>query len=114
MGGTRLSRVADTDHIKLAIADSDEISEQTVPARRRDAVVERLVEDSLVLYDLHHQRAHVLNTTAAHIWRLCDGTRTVAQVTLDTRVAYPDTSDAVVEDVEQMIRLFAAERLLER
>lgn len=41
--------------------------------RRRSHVEERLAGEDLVLYDPAGGRLHVLNATAAAIWRLCDG-----------------------------------------
>jgi hypothetical protein len=41
--------------------------------RRRSHVEERRAGEDLVLYDPAGGRLHVLNATAAAIWRLCDG-----------------------------------------
>jgi PqqD family protein of HPr-rel-A system len=42
------------------------------PIARSDVRVEEL-DDELVLYDPRNGRAYVLNSTAALIWQLCDG-----------------------------------------
>jgi hypothetical protein len=45
-------------------------------ARRRKLVVRELADETLV-YDVKGHRAHCLNRTAALVWGLCDGERTV-------------------------------------
>jgi hypothetical protein len=47
--------------------------------KRKDAVVRELRDES-VIYDKESNRAHCLNRTAAEVWRLCDGRRTVAEI----------------------------------
>jgi hypothetical protein len=47
------------------------------PSARTDAVIVEPVGDGIVVYDLKRHRAHALNRSAAALWRLCDGTRTV-------------------------------------
>lgn len=41
-------------------------------ARDNGLVIEEL-EDELLVYDLDHHKAHCLNSTAALVWRHCDG-----------------------------------------
>lgn len=48
-------------------------------ARQEDLVVCELPDEVLV-YDLKNNHAHCLNSTAAVVWRYCDGKRTVAEL----------------------------------
>lgn len=47
--------------------------------RTRDLVVQEH-GDEILIYDLTKDRAMCLNTTAAAVWRACDGTRTVSDI----------------------------------
>jgi hypothetical protein len=51
-------------------------------ARRDDLLIEKL-DGELVVYDLIHHRASCLNDSAALVWKLCDGVRTVAQISAE-------------------------------
>ena len=48
-------------------------------ARTGDLIVQEVIDEVLV-YDLRSDRAHCLNTTAAAIWRACDGTTSIASL----------------------------------
>jgi len=50
------------------------------PHARRDRLLVREMGDEIVVYDLERHRAHCLTRTAASIWRLCDGQKTVAEL----------------------------------
>lgn len=59
------------------------MAERTVPARpsaRAEGVVVRELPDEVLVYDLDTHRAVCLNSTAAQVWRLCDGRRTTADI----------------------------------
>jgi Coenzyme PQQ synthesis protein D (PqqD) len=47
--------------------------------KRKDAIVRQLC-DELVVYDKATNKAHCLNESAAEVWNLCDGKRTVAEI----------------------------------
>ena len=48
-------------------------------ARRKDLIVEELLDEVLV-YDLTTDKAHCLNETAALIWKNCDGDKTEGDI----------------------------------
>lgn len=48
-------------------------------ARTKNIVVQKLESETL-LYDLESDRAFCLNDTSAKIWHLCDGTKTVTEI----------------------------------
>jgi hypothetical protein len=52
-----------------------------LPKARRDNLLIREIGDELVVYDVERHRSHSLTPTAALIWRLCDGRKTVAELT---------------------------------
>ncbi len=49
-----------------------------MPARK-DVLVREL-SNELVLYDKETSKAHCLNPTAAAVWKLCDGKKSVAEI----------------------------------
>lgn len=48
-------------------------------ARNRDLVVQD-VPDEVLVYDLKNNKAHCLNSTAAEVWRHCDGRRSAGDI----------------------------------
>ena len=47
--------------------------------KRKDAIVRQLSDEFLV-YDEETNRAHCLNRTAADVWKLCNGEKSVAEI----------------------------------
>jgi hypothetical protein len=59
------------------------MGERTVPARpkaRAEGVVVRELPDEVLVYDLDTHKAVCLNSTAAAVWRLCDGRRSAEEI----------------------------------
>jgi hypothetical protein len=83
------------------------------PQRRSD-ISQRWAGHDLVLYDAASGRLHLLNTTAATIWRMCDGTTPVEAIGRELRHLYqlPEQSD-VAADVSGILSAFTKENLLE-
>ena len=82
------------------------------PARARH-VTARVVDGELVLYDAKRQRVHVLNPTAAFVWSLCDGKHDEATIIASLAERYPDSRQAIEEDVPGILELVRSEGLLE-
>jgi pyrroloquinoline quinone biosynthesis protein D len=61
------------------------------------------LDDELVLYDPNTLEAFVLNPTAARIWALCDGSRTVAAIAKDLSKLYGLGRQQALEDVCEFI-----------
>ena len=53
-------------------------AQQFIPVRR-DLLV-RDINDEVTLYDRNTNKAHCLNSTAAAVWRLCDGHKSIAEI----------------------------------
>lgn len=86
------------------------MTDQTLRPRRRPDIRAEPVAGELVLYDAAGGRAAYLNATAAAIWALCDGERTVAEM-----IAYLSREiggDRVAPDVNETIDRFRAAKLL--
>jgi hypothetical protein len=59
------------------------MGERTVPTRptaRTEGIVVRELPDEVLVYDLGTHKAVCLNSTAAAVWRLCDGRRTGEEI----------------------------------
>jgi hypothetical protein len=50
------------------------------PIARKQGLVIQELSDEVLVYDLDHDRAHCLNTTAAFVWQRCNGRNTTAQI----------------------------------
>jgi hypothetical protein len=56
-----------------------------------------------LLYSAEHTRILYCNETASLIWRLCDGDRTVDEITMLLQDAFPDAAVSISADVEATI-----------
>lgn len=77
----------------------------TKPRRRADYRLEQL-EGELLLY--HPSRSQILycNQTAALIWHLCDGRRTVQEIIDLLSAAFPPSGPAIAGDVAAALQQF--------
>jgi hypothetical protein len=66
-----------------------------------------IVDDEVVLLNPTTLRVAHLNGSAALIWRLCDGRRSVAELRALLAAAYPDSAAAVVADLAATLRSLA-------
>lgn len=71
------------------------------------------LDGELVL--LHPTRNLIIhsNQTGALIWQLCDGTRTVDEITEILSAAYPEACDEILVDVPAVIQTLASRGALE-
>jgi coenzyme PQQ biosynthesis protein PqqD len=65
-------------------------------------VVEEMDEEVLLYRPTTHQAIH-LNGTAAAIWKLCDGTRTVKDLVDCLAAEFPDAKSSIAHDVQEAI-----------
>ena len=52
----------------------------TNPKARQNGLVVQEMPDELLVYDLDSNKAHCLNSSAALVWKSCDGTRTATDI----------------------------------
>lgn len=57
------------------------------PKARTTGLVIQEMPDEVLVYDLDTNKAHCLNTTAAAVWKSCDGVRSVADIAREFNVA---------------------------
>jgi len=85
----------------------------TGPLARPDVALRR-VGSEWVLYDPARDAAHVLNPTAAVVWAFCDGAHEPHAMAEAIATDIPSADAAQVRrDVEDVLRRFAAEGLLQ-
>lgn len=51
------------------------------PLARQEGLVIQEMPDEVLVFDTDTNKAHCLNQTAAFVWKSCDGSRSVAQIT---------------------------------
>ena len=83
-----------------------------VPVRSADATLQRVGAEA-ILHDRRNGRAHVINESAAQIWELCDGQRTLDQIVSSFAGAYDLPAEDVRADVQDIIAKFHELRVLE-
>jgi hypothetical protein len=82
------------------------------PLARPDVALRR-VGSEWVLFDAGHDRAHVLNLTAAVVWTYCDGHHAPAAIAQAIALDLPNAEAAAIRhDIEDVLGRFAAEGLL--
>jgi hypothetical protein len=79
---------------------------QAKPKARTEGVVVRELAEEVLVYDLDTHKAVCLNSTAAEVWRLCDGRRTADDIrrTLEKSADGPVPEEFVWLALEQLGR----------
>ena len=73
----------------------------------------RWAGNDLVLYNPLRGRMHVLNASAAFIWRLCDGSRSQEEMTDRLTAEFQiDEGEDPALDVRETLRFLSAEELI--
>ena len=68
-----------------------------LPRRRTSGLIERAVDDSLVVYDRKTDTAHALHGAASRIWPLCDGRTSVTEAAKTLDLPAVDVAAALAE-----------------
>lgn len=84
-----------------------------LPTAREDVLLRR-VGSEWVLFDARRDQAHVLNLTAAVVWTYCDGLHDTGDIAdAIAREVEGTRAPAIVEDIQAVLRRFAAEGLFQ-
>lgn len=67
-----------------------------IPIARKNGLVIQEMPDEVLVYDLDSNKAHCLNETAAFVWKACDGSKSVADI---TGLFSKESGSAVNEDL---------------
>ena len=57
-----------------------QVNQEIMPRARKAGLVVKGLNDEVLVYDLERDKAHSLNSSAAFIWKKCNGRRSVAEV----------------------------------
>jgi hypothetical protein len=76
------------------------------PVSRRGASTVEL-DDNIAVYDEVGQLLILLNSSAASVWALCDGSTTTEAMVKGLAATHPDHADVIGEDVRQTLRKLA-------
>jgi hypothetical protein len=72
------------------------------------------LDDSLLLYDARTLAGFILNPTAAYVWMLCDGTRTLEDIAQHLAADFGLARVQALGDVHELANGLCEQRLLER
>jgi hypothetical protein len=65
------------------------------------------VEEESILYDTATHNVIYLDAPALVIWRLCDGERSLGEITSLIEQAYPQARDSIAHDVQKTVDALA-------
>jgi pyrroloquinoline quinone biosynthesis protein D len=75
---------------------------RTRPRRRADIVLQD-VGGEAILIDPKTDEAHVLNGSAARLWQLCDGERSIDEIAAEFGALYELSAADVIDDVREVV-----------
>ena len=65
------------------------------------------LDNTLLLFDAATDQIVDLNETAALVWRLCDGERSVGEMMALLEAAYPNSAETIRTELPAIIKRFA-------
>ena len=81
--------------------------------KKKKVILEKELEDGMVLYDPESEKIYSLNNTAAYIWTLCDGKKTFHKIIDFIRKDFDEFEDAPEKLVASTLEHFLKEGLIE-
>lgn len=84
------------------------------PEARVENVSAEVVGSDYVLHDSATGQVHFLNQTAALVWDLCDGSRTLRDIATEVARLYQQPAESVVADVTRAVGLLRDHELFLR
>lgn len=75
------------------------------PTQNHDFHLEQMGTE-LLLFNPSSTRIMALNEYASVIWKLCDGSRTTAEIIALLQAAYPEAASSIPEDVVATLKSF--------
>jgi hypothetical protein len=62
------------------------------------------VDGDVMLFHPARTEIHHLNATAALVWQLCDGQRSIGEIILILQESYPEAKDEIPGDVAEVVK----------
>ena len=92
--------------VTMHMADNSSTAPAKKCPERVKSIVEQVVEDDVVLYDPRNDATHVLNTTAAAVWWLCDGELNSDEIVAEISRFFDTPLETVMPDVSKVLDEF--------
>ena len=74
---------------------------------RKDGILMQQLDDEWMLYNTAEESAHIINSMAGNVWRMCDGNHNVDEIEMHIKNSYLVTDGTnVKKDVEGIIQEF--------
>jgi len=86
--------------------------DKDIPIPNPEFKLEEL-DSELLLYHPAKTKTVYMNETASLVWQLCDGKRSVGEITGLLKESFPDAADRVSEDVQSTLKTFAEHGAIE-
>lgn len=83
-----------------------------VPSRRSE-VIEHVIDEEGILLDPRSEHTLQLNRTALAVWHQCDGKMSMVEIARVLSDSFDIDRDTALDDVEQLVAIFAEAGLLE-
>jgi len=86
--------------------------ESDIPVPNQEFKLEEL-DNELLLYHPAKTKTVYMNETASLVWQLCDGQRSIGDISELLKESFPEAADRVAEDVESTLKTFAEHGAIE-
>lgn len=88
------------------------IKKTAIPRRNESIVVEKILDDEIILYNKTSHTIHSLNKTAGIVWDLCDGTMPVDEMISFLTGQFKGNSKVIEEDVKKTLQEMCDKNLI--
>ena len=76
----------------------------TLPLARTKGIITKEIDGELLIYDCARDKAHCLNSSAAAIWKLCDGSTGIPEMAESLSAAGLPVHEAVIHSALRQLR----------
>ncbi|HEX8681328.1 MAG TPA: PqqD family protein [Ardenticatenaceae bacterium] len=82
------------------------------PKQKPDYHLEEM-DNELLLFHPQEKKVLYMNETTALVWQLCDGQRTIQEITALLVETFPDAAREIPGDLENILKQLQQERVIE-
>ena len=80
------------------------MSQDYKPIAKSEEFIVSVIDNDLVIFDPVHNHVHTLDATLAQVWQLCDGTRSLADISRQLSTNIPQTVEYVDHCVTELVQ----------
>ena len=88
------------------------IKKKTIPKRKEDAILEKILDDEIIIYDKTTHTIHNFNKTAGILWNLCDGKMPVNEIINYLTEHFKGDKEIITKDVCTALEEMKEKKLL--